>query len=84
MSYNYVYYKDEEMACNSASDVLEHGLTCNKMKSTQGEINMVSERYHFPFCPFRKRSESYAIALTIRLHCSCIALIKEVAVPLQC
>lgn len=42
MSYNYVYYKDEEMACNAASDVLEHGLTCNKIKSSHGEINMVS------------------------------------------
>lgn len=42
MSYNYVYYKDEETACNAASDVLEHGLTCNKMKSSHGEINMVS------------------------------------------
>lgn len=41
MSYNYVYYKDEETICNAASDVLEHGLTCNKMKSSQGEINMV-------------------------------------------
>lgn len=42
MSYNYVYYKDEETTCNAASDVLEHGLTCNKMKSSHGEINMVS------------------------------------------
>lgn len=42
MSYNYVYYKDEETACNAASDVLEHGLTCNKIKSSHGEINMVS------------------------------------------
>lgn len=35
MSYNYVYYKDEETACNAAGDVLVHGLTCNKMKSSQ-------------------------------------------------
>lgn len=42
MSYNYVYYKEEEMACNAASEVLEHGLTCNKIRSSQGEINMVS------------------------------------------
>jgi len=41
MSYNYIYYKDEENVCNAASDVLEHGLTCNKMKSSQGEINML-------------------------------------------
>ncbi len=45
MSYNYVYYKDEETACNAASDVLEHGLTCNKMKSSHGEINMVSNLF---------------------------------------
>lgn len=50
MSYNYIYYKDEEVACNLASDVLEHGLTCNKMKSSQGEVNMVSKcNYRFLF-----------------------------------
>lgn len=69
MSYNYIYYKDEETTCNAASDVLEHGLTCNKMKSSQGEINMVSDCLFAQF--YRLQS---SIPLTIRLHCSCIAL----------
>jgi len=77
MSYNYIYYKDEETACNLASDVLEHGLTCNKMKSSQGDISMVS---NFEFSNFSFLVET--ISLTIWLHCSCIALSKEVAVPL--
>lgn len=52
MSYNYIYYKDEEVACNAASDVLEHSLTCNKIKSSgQGEINMV-RHFFFVFVQF--------------------------------
>lgn len=43
MSYNYVYYKDEETTCNAASEILEHSLTCNRMKSTRKELNMVSD-----------------------------------------
>ncbi|KAJ6639628.1 Sterol regulatory element-binding protein 1 [Pseudolycoriella hygida] len=43
MSYGKVYFRDQEIVCNAASEVLKNGLTCNQMKSEQGEINMLAQ-----------------------------------------